>query len=74
MPAIRATSRRRRSRLVGNTDITLFNNTTNAPPATQDNTPVAERADYYDAGFTQQLTDREFKLGDRFLSTSCRRT
>jgi outer membrane receptor protein involved in Fe transport len=56
--------------LVGNTDIALFNNTTNAPAITQDNTPVAERADYYDAGFTQQLGS-QVKLGiDSFYKMS----
>jgi outer membrane receptor protein involved in Fe transport len=56
--------------LVGTSDINLFNNTTNAPAVTQDNTPVAERADYYDMGFTQQL-GAEFKLGiDSFYKLS----
>ena len=41
--------------LVGNRDITLFTNTTSAPSVTQDNTPIAERADYYDIGASQQL-------------------
>lgn len=43
--------------LVANTDISLFNNTTNAPLSPLDNTPVAERADYYDVGMSQQVTD-----------------
>ena len=41
--------------LVSSTDVALFNNTTNAPAITTDNTPVAERADYYDAGVSQQI-------------------
>ena len=41
--------------LVSSTDISLFNNTTNAPANTLDTTPVAERADYYDAGASQQI-------------------
>jgi outer membrane receptor for ferrienterochelin and colicins len=41
--------------LVSSSDITLFNNTTNAPASTTDVTPVAERADYYDAGASQQI-------------------
>ncbi len=56
--------------LVSNTDINLFANTTNAPSIPQENTPVAERADYYDTGFTQQL-GAEFKLGiDSFYKRS----
>ncbi len=43
--------------LVANTDIALFQNTTNAPPTLQDDTPVAEKADYYDVGVSQQVTD-----------------
>ncbi len=41
--------------LVSSSDVSLFNNTTNAPPTTTDVTPVAERADYYDAGMSQQI-------------------
>jgi outer membrane receptor for ferrienterochelin and colicins len=41
--------------LVSSTDVSLFNNTTNQPLITQDTTPAAERADYYDAGATQEL-------------------
>jgi outer membrane receptor for ferrienterochelin and colicins len=56
--------------LVSNSDISLFTNTTNAPAITQENTPVAERADYYDIGFTQML-GAEFKLGiDSFYKLS----
>ncbi|HUO02893.1 MAG TPA: TonB-dependent receptor [Rhizomicrobium sp.] len=43
--------------LVSNTDISLFNNTTNAPLSPLDNTPIAEKADYYDVGVSQQVTD-----------------
>jgi outer membrane receptor for ferrienterochelin and colicins len=56
--------------LVGTADISLFNNTTNAPAVTQDNTPVVERADYYDMGFTQQI-GAELKVGiDSFYKRS----
>ena len=48
--------------LVSSSDISLFNNTTNAPATTQDTTPVAERADYYDIGVSQQITD-QLKMG-----------
>jgi outer membrane receptor for ferrienterochelin and colicins len=48
--------------LVSGSDISLFNNTTAAPAVTQDTTPVAERADYYDGGFSQQITDK-LKVG-----------
>jgi outer membrane receptor protein involved in Fe transport len=55
---------------VGTGDITLFNNTTNAAGVTQDTTPVAERADYYDVGFTQVLGS-QLKLGvDSFYKLS----
>ncbi len=55
---------------VGTSDINLFTNTTNAPAITQDNTPVAERADYYDIGMTQQLGS-QVKLGiDSFYKMS----
>jgi outer membrane receptor for ferrienterochelin and colicins len=55
---------------VGTADVTKFANTTNAPAETQDNTPVAERADYYDAGFTQTV-GTEFKFGiDSFYKLS----
>jgi outer membrane receptor protein involved in Fe transport len=43
--------------LVSNTDISLFDNTTNAPLSSLDNTPIAEKADYYDVGVSQQVTD-----------------
>ena len=48
--------------LVSGSDIALFNNTTNAPAIPQDTTPIAERADYYDFGMSQQIT-AELKLG-----------
>ena len=56
--------------LVGTTDIALFANTTNAPASTLDTTPQAERADYYDMGFTQMVGD-QFKFGiDSFYKKS----
>ena len=56
--------------LVSNTDINLFANTTNAPGIAQDTTPVAERADYYDVGMTQQVGSG-LKLGvDSFYKLS----
>ncbi len=48
--------------LVSSSDVALFNNTTNAPAIPQDTTPIAERADYYDAGVSQQIT-AELKMG-----------
>jgi outer membrane receptor protein involved in Fe transport len=48
--------------LVSSSDISLFNNTTNAPAITQDTTPIAERADYYDIGASQQISD-QLKMG-----------
>jgi outer membrane receptor protein involved in Fe transport len=42
--------------LVANKDIALFAGTTNAPMGGLDNTPVAEKADYYDVGVSQQVT------------------
>jgi outer membrane receptor protein involved in Fe transport len=47
--------------LVSSTDVALFANTTNAPAIPIDTTPIAERADYYDAGVSQQITD-ELKI------------
>ena len=41
---------------VANTDIALFNNTT-AAAGGADDTPKAERADYYDTGVTRKWTD-----------------
>lgn len=42
--------------LVSATDVTLFKNTTNAAAITTDTTPLPERADYFDAGASQQIT------------------
>ena len=42
--------------LVSARDVTLFNNTTSATAITTDTTPLPERADYYDAGASQQIT------------------
>ena len=42
---------------VASTDISLFDNTTAAGDHT-DTTPKAERADYYDAGLSQKVTDQ----------------
>ncbi len=42
---------------VASTDISLFDNTTVAADHTDD-TPKAERADYYDAGMQQKITDQ----------------
>jgi outer membrane receptor for ferrienterochelin and colicins len=56
--------------LVSNPDIALFNNTTQSPAVTTGNTPLAERADYYDTGFTQML-GAELKVGiDSFYKKS----
>ena len=41
--------------LVSSSDVSLFDNTTAAAPTDMDTTPVAERADYYDAGVSQQI-------------------
>jgi len=43
--------------LVGNKDITLFQNTTNAPSQSQTTSPFAERANYYDIGAQQKILD-----------------
>jgi outer membrane receptor protein involved in Fe transport len=54
---------------VGTSDVNLFSNTTNAPAVTQDNTPLAERADYYDVGVQQKFGG--FRLGlDSFYKLS----
>ncbi|MBU6298438.1 MAG: TonB-dependent receptor, partial [Alphaproteobacteria bacterium] len=60
--------------LVSSSDISLFNNTTAAPAIPTDTTPVAERADYYDVGMSQQLTaelnvglDTYFKLSKNLI-------
>jgi outer membrane receptor protein involved in Fe transport len=55
--------------LVASTDIALFDNTTVAADHTDD-TPKAERADYYDAGLSQKLSD-EVTLGlDSYFKSS----
>jgi outer membrane receptor for ferrienterochelin and colicins len=41
--------------LVSSSDISIFDNTTAAAPTDTDTTPKAERADYYDAGISQQI-------------------
>jgi outer membrane receptor protein involved in Fe transport len=56
--------------LVSNADIALFNNTTNAPPTLQDTTPMAEKADYYDAGASQQVTDTVKLAIDTYMKHS----
>jgi len=43
--------------LVGNKDIALFQNTTNAPLQSQTTSPFAERANYYDIGAQQKILD-----------------
>jgi outer membrane receptor protein involved in Fe transport len=55
--------------LVGTTDIALFDGTT-AAASHLDDTPKAERADYYDVGIQQKITD-ELTLGlDSFYKAS----
>ena len=56
--------------LVSNTDISLFNNTTNAPLSPVDNTPIAEKADYYDIGASQQVTDALKLAVDSYMKHS----
>jgi outer membrane receptor protein involved in Fe transport len=41
--------------LIANTTVTKFAGTTGAPPGTQDTTPFAERANYYDGGISQKV-------------------
>lgn len=48
--------------LVSGASVALFNNTTNSPAITTDTTPIAERADYYDVGVSQQITP-EWNVG-----------
>ena len=43
--------------LVGAQAVALFANTTAAAPGTQNTTPMAERADYYDVGLAQVIDD-----------------
>lgn len=56
--------------LVANKDISLFENTTNAPLSTLDNTPIAEKADYYDLGVSQQVTDAVKLALDSYMKHS----
>ena len=55
-PAMRAISRLP-FELVASSDIVLFNNTTSVAANTANDTPKAERADYYDIGMEQKLFD-----------------
>lgn len=48
--------------LVGSQTVAKFTNTTAAPAVTQDDTPKAERANYYDFGIHQQIS-RGLSLG-----------
>jgi len=41
--------------LVGSETVAQFANTTGAAPSTQDTTPIAERANYFDLGFSQKI-------------------
>ncbi len=55
--------------LVGQETVTRFNNTSAASPVTQDTTPYAERANYYDVGLSQVIA-RHFTLGlDSYYKT-----
>jgi len=55
--------------LVGTTDIALFDGTT-AQASHQDDTPKAERADYYDIGVSQKLGDQVTLGLDSFYKAS----
>jgi len=56
--------------LVGGESVVRFNNTSAASPVTQDTTPYAERADYYDIG-AEQTFRRGVTLGvDTYYKTS----
>jgi outer membrane receptor protein involved in Fe transport len=55
--------------LVGTTDIALFDGTT-AEASHQDDTPKAERADYYDIGVSQKLGDQVTLGLDSFYKAS----
>jgi outer membrane receptor protein involved in Fe transport len=56
--------------LVGGATVTKFNNTTAASTVTQDTTPYAERANYYDVGAEQKLF-HDLTLGvDTYYKTS----
>ncbi|HHA2488462.1 TPA: TonB-dependent receptor, partial [Stenotrophomonas maltophilia] len=43
------------SELIASSDIALYDGTTNQQPSGGNNTPLAERSDYYDIGVSQQL-------------------
>lgn len=43
------------SELIASSDIALYDGTTNQQPSGGNNTPLAERSDYYDIGLSQQL-------------------
>jgi len=49
--------------VVANETVGLFANTTNAPSVTQDDTPKAERANYYDVGAQQKIDAFTFGVG-----------
>jgi len=54
---------------VGQETVTRFNNTSAASPLTQDTTPYAERANYYDVGVSQVIA-RHFTAGlDSYYKT-----
>jgi outer membrane receptor protein involved in Fe transport len=55
--------------LVGSTDIALFDGTT-AQASHQDDTPKAERADYYDVGLQRKLSDAVTLGLDSFYKSS----
>lgn len=48
--------------LVGSQTIAKFANTTAAPAVTVSNSPLAEKANYYDVGVQQKIT-QQFKVG-----------
>jgi outer membrane receptor protein involved in Fe transport len=56
--------------LVSNKDVGIFLNTTNAPPSLLDDTPIAEKADYYDIGMSQQVTDALKLAVDTYMKHS----
>ncbi len=45
------------SELIASSDIALYDGTTNQQPSGGNNTPLAERSDYYDIGVSQQVGD-----------------
>ena len=56
--------------LVSNKDIGIFASTTNAPLEALDNTPIAEKADYYDVGVSHQVTDALKLAVDSYMKHS----